>query len=60
MDKLAGQCNLPNLTSMKIESLSKPISIKETKSSQNYATEETSGPDDFTGEPYQASKDQKI
>lgn len=49
---------LPELTPIKIEILSKPISIEKIKISNFYPTKKAQGPDDFTGKHHQVSKEQ--
>ena len=59
MDKFLEINNLPRLHHKEIESLNRPITSMEIKSTiKNLPTKESPGPDTFTGEFYQTFKEE--
>ena len=58
MDEFLETCNLLKLNYEEIQNLNKPITSKEIKSViKNFLTKKSPGPDGFTGEFYQTSKE---
>ena len=53
MDKFLERYNLPRLNQEETENMNRPItSISKLKQIKNFSTNESPGPDDFTGEIY--------
>ena len=60
MDKFVERCNLPRLNQEEIENMNRPITSNEIETViKNLPTNKSPGPDGFTGEFYQAFREER-